>query len=71
MKTVTLTLSVACPDHVDPMTVLTGFIEAGVEQARARHQDDNADEEATAAISCTWGNVTGWALSLKSTYNER
>jgi hypothetical protein len=33
MKTLTLTLTVSCPENVDPVQVLSDFIEAGVEQA--------------------------------------
>ena len=69
MKTLTLTLSVSCPEDVDAAQVLSDFIEAGVEQARARAED--GDEAAVAAVSCTWGNVTGWVLSQTPTIFER
>jgi hypothetical protein len=72
MKTLTLTLTVSCPENVDPVQVLSDFIEAGVEQARARVEDDGKDEAAAAAASCTWGNVTGWVLTIGgSTVFER
>jgi hypothetical protein len=61
MKTLTLTVSVSCPENVDPVQVLSDFIEAGVEQARARVEINREfvedDEVAAAAVSCTWGNV--------------
>jgi len=57
MKTVTLTVTVTCPDEVDAGHVLSDYIEAGIEQTRARRADDNNDAEASAAESCIWGPV--------------